>query len=182
VVGVAFLVDGQQITFGIAPAMGPGETRSIRAISTWQATAGSHRLKAIVDDVNRYPELSETNNSFEIAFEVIEGGQINLPDSIVKGIEYDREGNGPVVLKATVQNIGSVATPEVVGVAFLVDGVYATYGLGDPMGPHTTKTIRAVKSLALQGKHTITAIVDDINRYDEINNQNNVLTREIDFG
>jgi hypothetical protein len=42
VVGVAFLVDGQQITFGIAPAMGPGETRSIRAISTWQATPWPH--------------------------------------------------------------------------------------------------------------------------------------------
>jgi hypothetical protein len=44
-----------------------------------------------------------------------------------------------------------------------------------------TETIRAVTPLALQGTYTITAIVDDVNRYDELSHQNNALTREMTF-
>jgi hypothetical protein len=33
----------------------------------------------------------------------------------------------------------------------------------------------------LKGKHIITAIVDDVNRYDEISHRNNALTQEITF-
>jgi hypothetical protein len=49
------------------------------------------------------------------------------------------------------------------------------------MAPGTSQTIRAVKSLPLRGKQTITAIVDDINRYNELTDQNNALIREITF-
>jgi hypothetical protein len=49
------------------------------------------------------------------------------------------------------------------------------------MAPGASQLIRAVKALPLGGKQTITAIVDDINRYDELSTQNNALTQEIIF-
>lgn len=181
VVGVAFLVDGQQITFGNTSIMAAGETRTVRAVTSWRAVAGRHRLTAVVDDVNRYPEISETNNSFELEFQVLPRPTITLPDSTLDAIAFERDSSGQVILTATVSNIGGVTTPDVVGVAFFVNGQYATFGLTQPMAAGATQTVRAVKALPLRGKQTITAIVDDINRYNEVTDQNNALTREITF-
>jgi subtilase family serine protease len=182
IVGVAFLVDGQYITFGTTEAIPAGESRLVPAISTWQATAGSHRVTAVVDDINRFPELSETNNQLEQLFEVFVPDQVNLPDSMVSDIGFETEASGKILLTATVSNIGTLATPDLVGVAFFVDGQYRTYGITQSMAPNTVKVIHAVEPLSLQGKHTIMAIVDDVNRYDEISHQNNVLVRELTFG
>jgi subtilase family serine protease len=182
VVGVAFLVDGQYITFGNSAPIPAGETRTIRAVSAWQALAGQHQLTAVVDDVNRYPELSETNNRFVMAFQVFRRDEISLPDSTVNQLGFEKNGAGQIVLTATVANIGRVKTPDVVGVAFFVDGQYRTYGVTQPMAPNATEVIRAVQPLSLSGRHTITAIVDDVNRYDELSHQNNALTREFTFG
>ncbi|GAB4427192.1 MAG: hypothetical protein Fur0044_25090 [Anaerolineae bacterium] len=181
VVGVAFLVNGQQITFGNTSALAAGESRTVRAVTTWRAVAGRHRLTAIVDDINRYPELSETNNSFEMEFQVLPSTGPALPDSTLDAIGFERTPSGQITLSAVVSNIGSAATPDVVGVAFFVNGQYATYGITPPMAAGATQTIRAVQPLSLRGKQTITAIVDDINRYDEVTTQNNALTKEMTF-
>ncbi len=181
VVGVAFLIDGQQITFGATPAIPAGETRPIRSVTSWRAVAGRHRLTAIVDDVNRYPEISETNNQFELAFQVRPTNQPSLPDSTLDAIGFERDPSGQIILTATVSNIGNVTTPDIVGVAFFVNSQYATFGITQPMAPGATQTIRAVKPLPLAGQQTITAIVDDVNRYNELSTQNNALTREIVF-
>jgi spore coat protein H len=181
IVGVAFLVDDQYITFGTTAPIPPGETRNIRSVTSWQAVAGQHRLIAIVDDVNRYPEVSETNNYFTIDFQVVPGDEAQLPDSTVESIDFETDSSGQVVLTATVANIGPVSTPNVVGVAFFVDGQYITYGVTQPMSAGASETIRAIKPLSLEGTHVITAIVDDVNRYDELSHQNNTLTREITF-
>lgn len=181
VVGVAFLVDGQYITFGNTAAMEPDEARQIRAVSAWRATAGRHQLLAVVDDVNRYPEISEENNRFELAFEVFKKDETTLPDSAVDSIDYETDSAGNVVLTATVSNIGAVPTPDVVGVAFFVDGQFVTFGTTNPMAPGATVTVRAVQPLALEGPHRVTAIVDDVDRYDEVSNQNNTLDRDLTF-
>ena len=181
VVGVAFLIDGQQITFGTTSSIVAGETRTIRSVTPWRAVAGRHRLTAIVDDVNRYPEISETNNRFELEFQVFPRPTTTLPDSTLDAIGFEKDASGQVILTATVSNIGGVSTPNVVGVAFFVNGQYITYGITQPMAPGTSQTIRAVKALPLRGKQTITAIVDDINRYNELTDQNNALMREITF-
>jgi hypothetical protein len=49
------------------------------------------------------------------------------------------------------------------------------------MAAGATQTIRAIKPLPLRGPQTITAIVDDINRYNEVTDQNNGLTKEMTF-
>ncbi|MFN8453917.1 MAG: CARDB domain-containing protein [Anaerolineae bacterium] len=181
VVGVAFLVNGQQITFGTTAAIPAGETRPVRAVTPWRAVTGRHRLTAIADDVNRFPEISETNNQLFLDFEVQPRTQPGLPDSTLDAIGFERDSAGQVILTATVSNIGSVATPDVVGVAFFVNGQYATFGLTTPMPAGTTQIIRATKALSLAGRQTITAIVDDINRYNELSTQNNALVWEIIF-
>jgi spore coat protein H len=181
VVGVAFLINGQQLTFGTTTALAAGETRAVRAVTPWRAVAGRHRLTAIVDDVNRYPELSEANNSLDLEFQVFPQSTGTLPDSTLDAIGFERDSSGQVILTATVSNVGGVPTPDVVGVAFFVNGQYTTYGITPPMAPGATQLIRAVKALPLAGKQTITAIVDDINRYEELSTQNNALTREITF-
>ncbi len=180
VVGVAFLVDNRYITYGSAPPIEAGQTRSIRAVSPWTAAAGTHRLTAVADDVNRFPEASEDNNRFELDFQVFDGQETRLPDSTVEEIGFEEAG-GQITLNATVANIGPVPTPDVVGVAFFVDDVYRTYGITQPMAPGAREVIRAVQSLPLSGTRKITAIVDDINRYDEISHQNNTLSQNINF-
>jgi subtilase family serine protease len=181
VVGVAFLVNGQQITFGTAAAIPAGETRTIRAVTAWQAVAGRHRLTALADDVNRFPELSESNNQLSFDIEVQRRDQPGLPDSTLDAIGFERDAAGQIILNATVSNVGPVATPDVVGVAFFVNGQYATFGITAPMAAGTTQVIRATKALPLTGRQAVTAIVDDINRYNELSTQNNALTREVVF-
>lgn len=181
VVGVAFFINGQQITYGSTGVMAAGETRLVRSVTTWRAVAGTHRLLAVADDVNRFPELSENNNSFELIFQVLPPGQANLPDSTLDAISFERDPSGQVILTATVSNIGGVTTPDVVGVGFFVNGQYVTYGINPPMAPGARQVIRAVRALSLRGKVTVTAIVDDINRYQEISTQNNALTQEMSF-
>lgn len=181
VVGVAFWVDGQYITFGTWQPLAPGAVQNIRAVSTWPAVLGSHTLVAIVDDINRFPEQSEINNRLELDFEVFDRTRDGLSDSIVTWVDFETDQTGQVILTATVKNIGTAPTADVVGVAFLVDDQYVTYGLTQPMAPGTTETVRAVRSLSLRGAHKITAIVDDINRYAELSDENNQLARHIMF-
>ncbi|MEM7347585.1 MAG: CARDB domain-containing protein, partial [Chloroflexota bacterium] len=180
-VGVAFSVDGQYITFGSTGPLAAGASATVRAISPWQAIIGQHRLVGEVDDINRYPEISETNNRFELQFQVVPRTEVGLPDSIVNGIDFERDSNGQIFLTASVSNIGTATTPDVVGVAFFLEGHYLTYGLTDAMAPGTTETIRAVQGFNLHGSNKITAIVDDINRYDELSHQNNALERQVTF-
>jgi subtilase family serine protease len=70
----------------------------------------------------------------------------------------------------------------VVGVAFFVDNRYVSFGIVEPMAPGSRMTIPANSAVPLAGRHTIMAIVDDINRYRELDDQNNnALVRELTF-
>jgi len=133
----------------------------------------------VADDVNRFPEVSETNNQFTLDFTVFNRTEAGLPDSVVQEIGFEYQPDGNVALTATVANIGSAPTGDVVGVAFFVDDQYVTYGITQAMAAGSTEQLRAVKALPIYGKHKLTAIVDDVNRYNEVSNQNNTLTREL---
>ncbi len=76
IVGVGFWLDRQFFTFGTSHPLESGGVQHIKAVSSWQAVAGRHKLTAIVDDINRFPEQSEINNIFELdvqVFDSIEG-------------------------------------------------------------------------------------------------------------
>ncbi|MFN8453916.1 MAG: CARDB domain-containing protein [Anaerolineae bacterium] len=181
-VGVAFLVDGIAITFATSAPLEAGASRLIRAVSPWTATPGEHTLTAIVDDVNRYPEVSETNNTLTTKFQVQPKPPAGPADTVVQDIAFERLTNGQVRLAALVANIGQSVTADQVGVAFFVDDRYTTFGLLPPLQPGEAKALRAQQTLDLSGSHKITAIVDDINRYPEANEQNNTLIKQLDFG
>jgi subtilase family serine protease len=162
VVGVAFLIDDQYITFGTAPALAPAETRNIRSVSTWRAVAGQHRLLAIVDDVNRFPELSESNNRFELEFQVFKRTEVRLPDSTLDSIDYETDSSGQVILKATVSNTGGV------GVSQLVLGANLAVGR-PPLEPdifcdfRTTIIPSQIATLAAGASQGLDISVDDAN-------------------
>lgn len=69
-VGVAFSVDGKTVAWSdtLRTPLAAGEFAILRSNNgpdgkgTWKVTAGTHELRAIVDDVNRINESKETNN------------------------------------------------------------------------------------------------------------------------
>jgi len=99
-----------------------------------------------------------------------------LPDVIVTNITYV---NG--IFKSTIKNQGTAATPEgvVIGVAYFVNGQFKTWG--DFEGP-----LAAGQSIEIgtgggayfisRGTYTISAHVDDVNRFTELIETNNELS------
>jgi hypothetical protein len=66
VIGVSFRVDGSQVTWGTVPgplAAGASVTVPVTG-GSWSATAGTHQLVAVADDVDRFAEADEGNNAF----------------------------------------------------------------------------------------------------------------------
>ncbi len=115
-----------------------------------------------------------------------------LPDVIVTAISWTAAHIGPgtnVVFRATVKNQGAAATPAGVtlGVGFLVDGVQYSWsgGYSSALAAGSSVTLTADGGpaanywTATAGPHTITANVDDINRFAEGNEANNLLDSNI---
>jgi len=89
-VGVGYFVDGQYVGWGIRGPMAAGETSSdFGMVQRWTATSGSHRIMALVDDINRFQESNEENNSREETLTV--GDSI---DSITGGLPKGPFGSG----------------------------------------------------------------------------------------
>lgn len=111
-----------------------------------------------------------------------------LPDVVVTGISWNLPHLGPgtnVIFRATVRNQGAAATPPGVtlGVGFLVDGVQYSWSgsYSAALAPDSSVTLTADGGpsgvnhwTATPGPHTITAHVDDINRFQEGNEGNNL--------
>ena len=111
-----------------------------------------------------------------------------LPDVIVTAISWTAASIGPgtnVVFRATVKNQGAAATPAgtTLGVGFLVDGVQyswsGSFSSALAAGSLVMLTADSGPSgvnywTATPGQHTVTANVDDINRFAEGDEGNNV--------
>ncbi|MES2693109.1 MAG: CARDB domain-containing protein [Verrucomicrobiota bacterium] len=105
---------------------------------------------------------------------------ISLPDVVVTSVSYS---NG--TFSCVVQNQGGSATPAGidVAVAYLVDGTYRTWGAMavPPLAAGASVNIGTNGGLyhIPNGAHTITAFIDDINRFPESNEGNNQLSDSI---
>ena len=63
-VGVGYFVDGQYVGWGIRGPMAAGETSSNFGMAQrWTAAGGTHQITAVVDDIDRFTESDENNNS-----------------------------------------------------------------------------------------------------------------------
>ncbi|MGH8563209.1 MAG: galactose oxidase-like domain-containing protein [Gammaproteobacteria bacterium] len=106
-----------------------------------------------------------------------------LPDVIVTSISY---AGG--VFTSTVTNQGTAATPagKAIGVGYFVDGEFRTFGLvaNPPLAAGQSATVGTDggPDTIPPGTHTITAFVDDINRFAESDETNNQLSQSITVG
>ena len=73
-IGIRFFVNGEVVAWSatLQTALEPGQFAVIRTNSgpdqkgTWKVVAGTHTIRALVDDVNRIAESNEENNTDEV--------------------------------------------------------------------------------------------------------------------
>jgi pectate lyase len=170
VAGVQFKLDGANL--GAEDATSPYSV-------TWNSTTasnGSHTLTAVARDA-----AGNTTTSAGVSVTVNNTGP-SLPDVIVTSLSY---AGG--VFTSTVKNQGTAATPAgiAIGVGYSVDGVYRTWGaVNGPLAAGASVTIgtNGGPYTIPNGTHTITANVDDNNRFAESNETNNLLSQPITVG
>lgn len=70
-VGVAYLIDGDYVTWGAEGSLRASEeVDGFASSATWTAREGKLTLTAVADDVDRFQEGDEGNNTLDLAFEV----------------------------------------------------------------------------------------------------------------
>jgi hypothetical protein len=190
VVGVAFAVDGQLVSWSAyqtnpIPAGGAvtlSTSGGPNGVPTWTATPGPHVVSAFVDDQHRIFELDELNNTFSINLTIHQP----LPDLVASKVVWTPAAPGAgsaVKFIAVVTNQGDAPTPAgvVVGVAFIVDSQLVTWSAYQtaPIAPGATTYLGASGGpngptwTATPGEHFVRAFVDDQNRIAESNEGNN---------
>ena len=102
-----------------------------------------------------------------------------LPDVIVSSLSYTSGS-----FTSTVTNQGTAATPAgiAIGVGYSVDGVFGTFGgVSGPLAAGASVTIdtNGGPDTVPTGTHTITAYVDEIDRFVESDETNNQLSQPI---
>ena len=104
---------------------------------------------------------------------------VSLPDLIVTSLSYARGA-----FTSTVKNQGTVATPAGIGIGigYFVNGVFRNFGaVNGPLAAGASVTVgtNGGPDTIPMGTHTITAFVDDANRFVESDETNNQLSRQI---
>jgi hypothetical protein len=197
IVGVQFDVDGAEISWSDTDtqSLAPGASVTLTAnsgptgSSVWTATSGPHTITAWVDDVNRIAESNENNNEFSTPMSV----GIDLTVTAVSWSPANPARGTPVTFSATVQNVGTVATPAgtIIGVQFDVDGTEISWSDTDTqaLAPGASVTLTADSGptgsstwIASSGAHTVQAWVDDVNRMNDVNRTNNKLSVPLSVG
>ncbi len=142
--------------------------------NTVNVANGKHVLTAFAQD-----KVGNTATSSGISITVNNSTASRLPDVIVTSLSYS---NGK--FQCTVKNQGTAATPKgiVIGVGYLVDGIFKTYGakVGSlAAGASANIGTNGRSHFITNGAHTITANVDDVHRFIESNENNNKLNKSI---
>ena len=110
----------------------------------------------------------------------------NLPDVTITALTYDQTSGDFII---TVKNQGGAATPTgiPVGNGIFVDGIQRTWAASSvPLAAGASVTVSASTGggvyIIPNGTHTISATVDDVNRFAELDETNNTLTQTITVG
>ena len=170
--------------------LNPGEIVTLTAVTKWSAVLGEHELTAIADEGNIIIETDETNNIYSEKV-IVE----KKPDLIVTDISYLPEVpkiGDKVVFKATIKNIGEGASPadRIHRVGFKVDNSETLFWSdrfrwaiqpGESVVVEASWGISRKEWLAVEGKHTITAEVNDTRLMEEIDYTNNSYNEVLDI-
>ena len=211
-VALAFKVslDGGKQTFmsqSYDKGLKAGETVILSIKDAWTATPGSHVMSVLVDPENNLPaEVTKENNKQEKRFNVVgnsddygtftpvTGGYDLVVTKILMNTKSIKPGDR-VNFSAIVANAGDKDAPanDILGVQFQIDGKTDVITWSDDY----TKGVKSHKFakvtacggtigkdwIATEGKHTITAWIDNYaGRYaGEVNHNNNKLTIELNI-
>ncbi len=192
--GMSFLIDGAQVNFSSTNTTGLARGGSVtltsnwgpNSTSTWTTTSGLHTLQGYADDIDRFAESNENNNTLTVNMSV----GIDLKIVSLGWTPAFPASGSAVTFSAVVKNVGTVATAggTIVGVRFDVDGVSTTrsdnYTTSLAAGASVTLTANSGPGnvsiwSATSGAHTIQAWVDDVNRFTDVDRTNNKLTRAL---
>ncbi|MDZ4107742.1 MAG: Ig-like domain-containing protein [Nitrosomonas sp.] len=164
--GVQFKLDGANL--------GAEDTTPPYAI-TWNSTVvadGTYTITAVARD-------ADGNTTTSAGVSVTVNNTTLLPDVIVTELFY---ADG--IFTSTVMNQGTAATPagKVIGVGYSVNGNFKTWGdVAGPLAAGASVTIgtKGGSYNIPNGIHTMTADVDDVNRFEELDETNNQLSKPV---
>ena len=196
--GAVFRVDGTAVSWSDnhTSSIAPGASVTVTSNggpsgkSTWTALSGTHSVEAYVDDINRIAESNESNNTYTEPLTVTSS---SLPDLVITDIIWSPANpltNDEITYSAVIKNQGAAASPAGIihGVLFSVDGSSVawsdTHTASIPAGASVTVTANAGPSgkatwTGTTGTHTVAAVVDDVLRITEADENNNTRSESI---
>ncbi|MDF2538794.1 MAG: Xylosidase/arabinosidase [Herbinix sp.] len=177
---VSFKADQNQVAVSNnnTSLLAPGQSITINANTTWQASGGTHKIVALADVNNTTVEVDNYNN-FENVSMTVETGP--APDFIVTDISWNpaipSNGNA-VTFHATIQNQGTLAgAPGVVAFSLGGTQIAASSNQTNAMNAGATTVITASSTwTAVTGNYNLAAVVDKNSltaEADETNNARN---------
>jgi CARDB/Bacterial Ig domain len=141
-----------------------------------------------VQEYHENPGAFSQDTWFTNSILIIPSWAYSLPDVIVDEVRYDRAYTPTAAgalgnlgcFTVTIRNLGA-ATPvdKTVGVGLYIDGVYKTYVAVKSLRPGEIRTLTTTdltRYIIPGGVHTITAKIDDLNRFAESIENNNTLS------
>jgi hypothetical protein len=151
--GAAFSVDGKVVSWSDTntASLAPGASVTITAnsgpnlVATWQATAGTHTVTAVVDNINRIPNESDETNNTRTANLIV--ASTSVPGFSVGDVSVV-EGNGTKTVSAVVTLSSKLKTSASVKLATTPTGTATA-------ADYTAKAPTTVTFLAGQVRKTV---------------------------
>ncbi|MFC1937725.1 CARDB domain-containing protein [Chloroflexota bacterium] len=150
---------------------------TIEVNRAWEAGAGAHAIKAIVDEYDVVTESDEGNNEYIPDPNL---PPIPFPDLTITDLTWSPTGIGhgdTVTFTTTVENITDGNTFSDFYVRFEIDDAYIGHRLvSGGLAAHASTTVN-INWTATQGTHTVKAIADEYNAVTESDEGNNEATQ-----
>ncbi|MBQ7565610.1 MAG: Ig-like domain repeat protein, partial [Oscillospiraceae bacterium] len=140
------------------------EGKTVEVSFTYQATAGTHIVKVVANDILN--NLAETSKSNNVKSEALSSRQLNFADVAVRNVRWDPAGSvfdtqAPFVYRADVVNLGT-ADAQNFSVSIYIDDEYS--------GRQNVPVLRAGETVTLSfaavptaGVHKVEVKADDLN-------------------
>lgn len=176
-VNVSFSVDDALVGNASVPDLAPGK-RGNASSPPWDARAGNHTARAVVDPGDAVAEANESNNDLEERFKVLPAPPA-LPDLLV--LDVGPSGGEPrlgqeVVFRARVLNAGDGPAGRFV-VRFRLDGATLGNASVHRLGPGEAISVPSPPWNVTGGNHTIRAVADARGEVEEGQEGNNAFER-----
>lgn len=180
-VGISFMINNQQVGFDATTPLGANSQYSFTIREPWDTTqSGQFTITAEVDDMNIVSESNEANNSLSKTITIAGSQTTQKPELAISDISWSPatiKAGDSVTLYAKVNNSGP-SVQETISTAFYVEqqmvGSATISGLNS--GQTQTFTLQGQWRPSAAGNFKITASVDELNRIEESNEANNVMT------